>query len=255
VNDVHSLNVVHESEGAVDEGGGRRARTRARRVDEIVAAALEMVRDEGIEALTTHALAKRLDVAVGALYRYFPSKAALLAEVERRAIGALGAHLQQTLDEAEGAFRAKGASLARLVLAGRAYARFAKEQPTETAFIGQILADPRTLVPGEEGAALVSTTLALLGVVAALFSAAADEGALSPGPSLERAVLYWSGLRAVLQLSKFKVYAPGFEVAPLADAMTRALLVGFGAEGDAVTRAFSAVKRYTDKDRAKESGT
>lgn len=248
------MNVVHESED-LGEGGGRRARTRARRIDEIVAAALEMVRDEGLEALTTHALAKRLDVAVGALYRYFPSKAALLAEVERRAIGSLGAHLQQTLDEAEGAFRAKGASLARLVLAGRAYARFAKDHPTETAFIGQLLADPRTLVPGEDGAALVSTTLSLLGVVAGLFSAAADEGVLSPGAPLERAVLYWSGLRGVLELSKLRVHAPGFDAGPLADAMTRALMVGFGADGDAVSRAFSAVKRYSEKERAKESGT
>lgn len=254
MNTVHFTNVIHGEADGEDEGGGRRARSRARRVDEIVTTALEIVRDEGIEALTTHAIAKRIDVAVGGLYRYFPSKSALLAELERRAIGDLGAHLKRSLDEADGAFRAKGAALARIVLAGRAYGRFAKERPTETGFVNQMLADPRTLVPGDEGLALVTTTMELLGVVSALFTAAAEESALSQGPALERAVLYWSGLRAVLELSKLKSHAPGFDATPLADAMTRALLVGFGAEPDAVTRAFSAVKRYTDKDRTKESG-
>lgn len=240
--------MVHE-----DDGGGRRARTRARRLDEITTAALDIVREEGIEALTTHALAKRIDVAVGALYRYFPSKAALLATLERRALGQLGEHLQRSLDGADGAFRAKGAALARVVLAGRAYAAFAKRHPTETGLIGQLLADPRTLVPGDEGAALASTTLALLDVVAALFTAAADDGALAPGAALERAVLYWSGLRGVLELAKLRAHAPGLDVAALADAMTRALLVGFGAEADAVTRAFAAVRRYADKQHDTEA--
>jgi AcrR family transcriptional regulator len=245
VNVVHFAGVVHEE---VDiESGGRRARTRARRLDEITAAALDIVRDEGIEALTTHALARRLDVAVGALYRYFPSKAALLAALERRALGQLGAHLQRSLDEADGAFRARGASLARVVLAGRAYARFVREQPTEAGFIGQMLTDPRTLVPGADGGALVTATMALLHTVAALFSAASDEGALAPGDALERAVLYWSGLRGVLELSKLRAHAPGLDAAALADAMTRALLVGFGAEADAVTRAFAAVRRYASR--------
>lgn len=253
MNVIHIANVIHGDE-QIEDGGGRRARTRARRTDEIVRAALDIVRDEGFEALTTHALAKRIDVAVGALYRYFPSKSALLAELERRALGELGAHLKRSLDESEGAFRSKGAALARLVLAGRSYGRFVKERPTEAGLISQMLADPRTLVPGEEGSSLVATTMELLGVVASLFSAAAEESTLSHGPALERAVLYWSGLRAVMELSKLKTHQPGFDATPLADAMTRALLLGFGAEADAVARAFAAVKRYADKDRTKEPG-
>lgn len=232
----------------------RRGRTRARRLDEITGAALELVRDEGLEGLTTHALARRLDLAVGALYRYFPSKTALLAAVERRALEELGAHLRRSLDACDGAFRGDRVALTRLVLAGRAYARFARERRTEAGLIGQMLADPRVLVPGAEGAALVTTTMSLLGEVAALFTAAVDEATLPSGDAMDRAVLFWSGLRGVLELSKLRAHAPGFDAAPLADAMMCALLVGFGAEADAVRKAISAVQRFESKGRAKESG-
>ncbi len=243
VNDVHFLNVVHEE--TIE--GDRRARNRAKKLDEIARVAMELVRDEGLEGLTTHALAKRLDVAVGALYRYFPSKSALVAELERRSLERLRTALTRALDDARGAFRGPNAPLARLVLLARAYGRFAREHPVDAGLIGQIVADPRTLVPGSEGAALMRTTLSLLGVVRAQFTEAANEDALSDGVALQRAVLFWSGLRGVLELSKLSVHAPGFEAAPLADAMVRALLTGFGADPEALARAFAAVRRYEDR--------
>lgn len=242
------MSVIHESV----EDGGRRARARARRLDEIAVEAMRIVRDEGIESLTTHHLARRLDVAVGALYRYFPSKAALVAELERRALDALGRHLARCLSQSAGAFRGDGAALSRVVLAGRAYGHFTRVHPTEAGLIGQLLADPRTFVAGDEAAALVATTTGLLAEVAALFDEAAATGGLPRGPSMERAVLYWSGLRGVLELAKLRAHLPGFDAAPLADAMTRALLVGFGGDAGAVGRAFAAVRRHEQRNEEEE---
>lgn len=243
------MNVVHET---AEEGGGRRARERARRVDEIAAAAMAMVRAEGLESLTTHRLAGRLELAVGALYRYFPSKSALVAELERRALATLSAHLGRSLAEADGSFRGRNASLARLVLAARAYGRFAREHATEFGLIGQVLADPRNLVTGAEAAALVTATTSVLGAVAGLFEEARGEGLLAEGDAAERAVLYWSGLRGVLELGKLRAHSPGFDAEALADAMTRALLQGFGAEPEAVGRAFVSVRRHEGREREEE---
>ncbi len=234
------MNVIHET----SETGGRRARIRAERSDEIVAAAWEIVRAEGLGALTTHALAARLDLAVGALYRYFPSKAALVAELERRALVALGDALTQSLARAEGAFRGPGAPLARLCLLALAYGRFARERSSEFALLGQMLADPRVLVPGEAAAAPTEAMLAILGVAARAFLEAADAGVLAPGDAIERATLYGAGLRGALELTKLRAHAQEIDGAALADAMARALLTGFGADAEAVARAFTAARRH-----------
>jgi AcrR family transcriptional regulator len=59
----------------------RRQATRER----IAAAALEQVADGGYASAPVQLVARRADVAVGTLYRHFPSKAELFAEVFRRA--------------------------------------------------------------------------------------------------------------------------------------------------------------------------
>jgi TetR/AcrR family tetracycline transcriptional repressor len=54
------------------------------RRDEVLDAALELLDEVGLDALTVRRLAERLEVQPGALYRHYPSKAALLdAMVER----------------------------------------------------------------------------------------------------------------------------------------------------------------------------
>ncbi len=208
---------------------------------------MDVVRAEGLEALTTHHLAARLDLAVGALYRYFPSKSHLVAELERRALDALAAELGQGERESAGAFRGPNASLARLVLAARLYGRFAKTHPAEFGLIGQILADPRTLVPKDESARVIESTVAILARVATLVEDAASAGSLAPGDSRERAIVFWSGLRAVLELAKLRVHLAELDPDALADAMTRTLLQGFGASPESVARAMESVRRYETK--------
>lgn len=63
-------------------------KTRARRAavrERIVAAALEQVAEGGYRAAGVQAVAARAGVATGTVYRHFPSKAELFAEVFRRA--------------------------------------------------------------------------------------------------------------------------------------------------------------------------
>jgi AcrR family transcriptional regulator len=64
------------------------ARTRARRDavrDRIIRAAREQVADGGYASASVQAVARRAGVATGSVYRHFPSKAELFAEVFRRA--------------------------------------------------------------------------------------------------------------------------------------------------------------------------
>ena len=79
-----------ESTGAGGEGwkGGRRAtpsQARARlTVEAIIEAAHEILRTQGVEAVTTRNIAARAGVSVGALYQYFPNKEAILLEISHR---------------------------------------------------------------------------------------------------------------------------------------------------------------------------
>ncbi len=50
----------------------------------ILEAACELFQEQGYEKTTTHQIAGRADVSVGALYRYFADKEAILKEVYRR---------------------------------------------------------------------------------------------------------------------------------------------------------------------------
>src|SRR3954454_5995992 len=59
----------------------RKAATRER----VIAAALEQVAEGGYASASVQAVAGRAGLAVGTLYRHFPSKAELFAEVFRRA--------------------------------------------------------------------------------------------------------------------------------------------------------------------------
>lgn len=63
-------------------------RTEARKTatrERIVAAALDQVAEGGYASAGMHAVAARAGIAVGTVYRHFPSKAELFAEVFRRA--------------------------------------------------------------------------------------------------------------------------------------------------------------------------
>jgi AcrR family transcriptional regulator len=98
----------------------RRAATRER----IVTAALELIAEGGYVAAQVAAVAERAGVAVGTVYRYFPSKSDLFAEVFRiasqREVDAMSAGAAATADGSAAERIAAGTeTFARRALAGR----------------------------------------------------------------------------------------------------------------------------------------
>ena len=68
---------------------GRRARNRAARHDQLMAAATDIVTNDGLHGLTMKAVAERVGCAVGTIYTYFNSKSALLSALQVSAIQTL----------------------------------------------------------------------------------------------------------------------------------------------------------------------
>jgi AcrR family transcriptional regulator len=96
----------------------RKAATRER----IAAAALDQVADGGYASASVQAVARRAGVAVGTVYRHFPSKAELFADVFRRAS-------QRELDVVVEVSTADGPAPERVAAAAEAFSRRALAAP------------------------------------------------------------------------------------------------------------------------------
>jgi AcrR family transcriptional regulator len=89
---------------------------------EIVSTVLELARDHGPDAITTHAIAERMGVTQGALFRHFPDKQAIWLAVFAWVREALGARLDEAMRDAR-------SPLAALARAFEAHVTFVAEHP------------------------------------------------------------------------------------------------------------------------------
>ncbi len=99
----------------------RRERERRSMEEEIIATALAMMRAEGAANLSLRRVAEQMEYSSAALYRYFPDKAALVAELCRRGFAELASCVEAvptSLPAGE-----------RLLALGEAYLRFAAAEP------------------------------------------------------------------------------------------------------------------------------
>ncbi len=219
--------MVHEA----TSGAGRRRR-RALQTDRILDTAMRIVSAAGLEALTVHRLAHDLGYTVGALYRYFDSKDAILVAIQARAIAALADSFADALAVAEiGAPRSpRVRSLFRILVAGTTYRRFATTAPAQFRLLSRMLGDPRELVSVRHGARSLAVAGPLLDRMRTLFADAEAAGALAPGDALQRTVVHVASVHGVLQLEKLQRFAPDvFVVDTLLDDLQRTHLRGWGA--------------------------
>ena len=103
--------------------------------------ALEMVAEQGVQALTLRAIARRADVSHGAPLRHFPSRAALLSAVAAEGYHELSAGLGKALVRCG----PKAGAAERLHAAARAYIDFALEHRG----LFELMTRPDLLVPAD----------------------------------------------------------------------------------------------------------
>jgi AcrR family transcriptional regulator len=136
----------------------RRQRQHFATIEEIKAVARDLMAREGTASLNLRAVARQMGMTPSALYRYFPSREAILTELIKEAYDAVGEAVEQALDAAP---RDRSASA---MLAGvHTFRRWALDHPQEYALIYG------TPVPGYEAPAdetfapAMRTNVALLG--------------------------------------------------------------------------------------------
>ena len=187
------MNVVQLSSVPEPDDGtaptGVRERNRLARHRSYLRAALRLVFAEGLDALTMQRLAAEVGAAVGSVYTYFPSKGALVAEVQREAIerlatsaALLGAELDRALADGQG----DAARLAPVVAFGRFWLTAAQTYPEEMQLLLLLLPDVTESVPPEEAGRVVPAAMRLLGLAEARLDLAADAGALDGSDLADR---------------------------------------------------------------------
>lgn len=201
--------------------------------------ALRMVTTEGIATLTMPRLADELGCGIGTLYRHFPSKDALIAELQIEALGIIGtsfvasqAALEQLLAE-RGIHDDAVTSLARVAGAVRYWVSAELHLPREIELLRTMFTDPAVHMDEEEGQKVLPASLLLLELARSVLDAAVEAGALRDGPAVQRAIVVLSGTTGVLMTSALQRWdADLFHGQEMARLMARDLFLGWGADPD-----------------------
>lgn len=137
----------------------------------LVAAAVELIEERGVEALSVREVAKRAGVSAGAPFRHFDSKTALLTAVAEQAMARFVSAVEQALvnwpaDDPIGALRAMG----------HAYLDWAIGNPVHFQIISS-----RELIDFHGSTRLIESNTALRSVMRHWVEAARAQGLLRPG--------------------------------------------------------------------------
>lgn len=199
----------------------RRDRQRARTTAEIVDAAEQIVLDADLEGLTVGAIATAIGMTPGALYRYFPSRDAIVGAVQLRVIVRLAA----AVDEAMAG--AGDDDVARIVAIADGILGFARAEPRRYGLLSRMFAVPRPLVGDAEAAEIVPTAFAATERARGAFAAARASGALAEGDDTRRMLALWAAVHGAIQLGKLARFSPEFEPEAVAREAVSASIAGW----------------------------
>jgi len=220
--------------------GPPRERRHTKVLRRIHAAATEVIVTSGFDALSMNKLAASLDYTPGALYRYVPSKDALIAELVGEVVAEVGRRVADAV-----AAVPDGAPLGRVVACARAWRAFSEDDPHRFALVAMLLAAPRVVMQSEAHVApAIASMIAAVRPLAAALADAERQGLVAPAepPSGEhdRALALFAALQGVLLLKKQAARAPALvDLERLFTLVIRTLLVGWGAPRPALDRALA----------------
>lgn len=213
----------------------RRLRTRQRKESAIIAVAMRLVEEDGIEAVTVGRIAAAMDWSVGTMYRYFPSKDALFGALHTRILSEYGRAL--TLHLAN--FNAD--PIAAVVECVRYSVRWFLGRPDHWALIGMGLAHPRTLMDDESAQPMVREAIQVVRIAVKPIDEATTSGLLNEGDAVVRALVLWAHVQGILQMRKLTRFpSVGLDIDAVLHAGIGAILLGWGAPPAVVDRALES---------------
>lgn len=219
---------------------------RSRKMREILNVALDLACAGGFDNLTLHRLAESMNRSVAAVYRYFPSREAVISELQRLIathINLITIDAQQRVEAwaAATSADAQETAIAKILMAGIIYDEYAHQQPNELGLVMRYFSTPHHVLPEQDAAHVFEATATGLDRLAEILDTATQNGALKPGVSRDRAMMFWAALQGTINVLKI-VNRGGWSPAPnLVQQALFTCLVGWGANPDVVERLTSIV--------------
>ena len=180
----------------------------------LVEGALALLRDEGLEALTLRAVARRAGVSQAAPYRHFADRRALVAAVAERGFEQLQQTMLQQMQGAQG----RGG----LKMVAVAYVQFGLSNPAQY----RVMFGPEVAIT-DDLPALRETGRGVLGFVAEGLRQLQGAGLVGNGDPWKMAVAIWASLHGLVMLTldgQTAGIAP--DVDDLVDEVTRIVMFG-----------------------------
>ena len=191
-------------------------------------AVLGLLKEQGFEGITMALIAKHMGASVGGLYRYYPSKEAVYAALQLRALERFDAHVLSRM-AACGEPKTRRDALERVIRYAESWSTFRIDHPHLFAVLDQSLSSPHNALDAE-GRALVDERLApILDRLSTLLDTAVQHAALKPGSPVERTQLLWAAMHGIEHFRKRIADPQSNEIQRLRSAMLSTLLHGWGA--------------------------
>lgn len=225
----------------------RRTRKRVARRDALLDLAADLVEREGVAGVTMAALADAADYAPASLYTYFPSRSALLAALQQRALATLAEVARTHVDAWDLALSARTplpsprvAALARLWAFSDLFLSAPDRHPREFRLQQQLLVTPGA-EETQDAASVVPAAMVVLDVPRRLLEDAASQRALAVGtgttdpvgqpldPTLVRTFAWVVAMNGALMVDALTTGLPSTGPA-LGAELTASLLRGWGAD-------------------------
>ena len=238
----------------------RRARKREARRDHLLDLAADLVDDLGVDGLTMAALADAADYATASLYTYFPSRSALLAALQQRALEVLAGVGEEAATRWDGAavsdhLDPQVAALARLCAFSDLFLAAPVHHRREFRLQQQLLVTPGAEEAADAGT-VVPAAMAVPDLPRRLLADAAAVGALRTAevadplgapldPALARTFAWVLALNGALLADGLVTGLPTTG-AGIGTQLTEALLAGWGAELTSLAEARAAADRWKE---------
>jgi len=200
---------------------------------------MRIVAEEGLDAMTMPRLATEVGAAVGALYRYFDSKDALMGALQLQSAQRLSLFLEdRLLTPLPEGLPPRLVALVRVIRTFDSWLAFADLDPVRFRLIDAVMSDPRPLLPEEGQRSVQQVVEPILRRAGAELIAATASGALSPADDAVRTVVLWGALHGLGHFRKHLwIQVDTLRVPRLVRTTWKGMLVGWGADPALVERA------------------
>ena len=192
-------------------------------------------------------LATELGYTVGATYRYFDSKEAIVAALQRRVFVGLSTDVGAMLDGKT------SDPLVRVAIVARIYNTLAARRPLHARLLSRMMGEPGNVLPAAHAHPNMRIALDIGAAGVRELAAARQAGVLGAGHDLERGLVLWASLSGIAQTRKLERWqVHGLSADALADELVTTLLVGWGADPKKTNDAMARAKKLVPSDPTEE---